>query len=223
MQKKGYLICFIGIDGSGKSTLAMEEYPYLQNNGKEKTYVYGRVRPIISKIMMDVGRFFFLKRQKQDIFFDYDNYTLEKKKVIKNNGLKFLLEFAFLFDQIIQVYVKILPLLLKKKIVFSDRYIYDTIVTDLSSDFGYTDSKIFKLIHLTLKLVPKPDIVFYIDVSPEVAFSRKDDVPHINYLIQRKKLYDLISVLPNFEKIDGAKSIADVKKEINTKLESLVE
>lgn len=216
------MICFIGIDGSGKTTLARQKYVCLQKFEKKTTYVYGRVQPIISRILMDLGRIFLFQRKKQDIFLDYEDYTLQKQQTLKNNRSKFFLELAFLFDQIIEIYIKILPPLMERKIVFCDRYIYDTIATDLALDFEYSDKKVFRMIKIILKFIPKPDIVFYIDVPPEIAYSRKNDVPHINYLIQRKRLYDLIEILPHFIKIDGTKSIDEIKDRINSELEKLL-
>ena len=72
---------------------------------------------------------------------------------------------------------------------YCDRYIHDTVITDISANLGY-DSVQSNILIKTLSLVPKPDLIFYIDIPEEIAYSRKDDVPHINYLQVRKKLYD---------------------------------
>ena len=115
-----------------------------------------------------------------------------------------------LTDHIIQINLKIRILLLLEKCVICDRYIHDTVITDISANLGYDSVQSNILIKKTLSLVPKPDLIFYIDIPEEIAYSRKDDVPHINYLQVRKKLYDDLERSFEIIKIDGAETIKEI-------------
>jgi thymidylate kinase len=45
------------------------------------------------------------------------------------------------------------------------------------------------LISRLLNIMPEPDLIFLIDLPSEIAYSRKNDVPHISYLSERRELY----------------------------------
>ncbi len=212
-MKKNYLICFVGIDGSGKTTIAKEINKMFTNSGKDSTYVYGRVIPIFSRFFMWLGRIFILKKGKNAIFDDYENYSTQKKQVFNGSILSKFYEWVILFDHLVQIFFKIkLPLMYGKNVV-CDRYIFDTVITDISINLGYTSNESINLIRKTLRFVPNPDFLFYINVGEETAFSRKDDVPHINYLIERKKLYDVLENSFKVFKLDGSKSIEEISQE----------
>lgn len=212
-MKKNYLICFVGIDGSGKTTIAKEINKMFADNGKNSTYVYGRVIPIFSRFFMWLGRVFILKERKNAIFNDYENYSTQKKEVFNRSLLSKFYEWVILFDHLIQIFFKIkLPLMYGKNVV-CDRYIFDTVITDISINLGYTSNESIDLIRKTLRFVPNPDFLFYINVSEETAFNRKDDVPHINYLIERKKLYDALENSFKIFKLDGSKNIEEISQE----------
>lgn len=208
MKKK--LICFTGIDGSGKTTIAKEIDQKLRKNNVNSVYVYGRVIPIVSRLFMWLGRVLILKKRKNSIFEDYANYSDEKNKIFSNVFLAKLFELIMLGDHLVQINLKIRMLLLSGKCVICDRYIHDTVITDISANLGYDSAQSNLLIKRTLSIVPKPDLIFYIDIPEEIAYSRKDDVPHIHYLEERKKLYDDLERSFEIIKIDGTKTIEEI-------------
>ena len=119
-----------------------------------------------------------------------------------------------LFDYYLQLLYKIeVPLLLNKNVV-CDRYIYDTIITDIAVDMGYSEDEIFNLIERCLSILPTPDVVFLIDVPEEVAYNRKDDVPAIGYLRDRRKYYIAIAKKYNMIKINGNEDMKDIERKI---------
>jgi len=223
MDKKGMLICFIGIDGSGKTTIAKNVSEKLKENGIECQYLYGRVNPVVSRFLMWVGRKFLLKRKKRSIFHEYNEYTTQKKRVLKSNIFSKTFIYSLLFDQVIQANIKIKPYLLVKKIVICDRYIFDTVITDISANLDYSGDETINLINKLFRMVPKPDAIFLIDVPEEIAYSRKNDVPHINYLKERRNLY--LNVTKAFEvtTLDGTKSINEISKYTYTYIKSILE
>jgi len=212
-MKKGLLACFMGIDGSGKTTLAKRVNEYLKEEELDCCYVYGRVIPIISRFLMWIGRRFLLKKRKEDIFHDYSDYTGQKREIFKNRFISRIYEWSILFDQVIQINLKIRPRLLSGKIVICDRYVFDTVITDIAVDLDYSNSDTINLINKLFHVTPKPGITFLIDVPEEVAYRRKNDIPHLSYLSERRKLYLAVGKSFGVITLDGSKSINEVSEE----------
>ena len=51
--------------------------------------------------------------------------------------------------------------------------------------------------------VPRPTLQFLIDVPAEVAFSRKSDIPDIQFLERRIPLYHALAVNERMQCVDG--------------------
>jgi thymidylate kinase len=96
-----------------------------------------------------------------------------------------------------------------RKIVVCDRYVYDLLV-DLGTNFGYNSEQIGKLCKSRLLcLFPKPDLVFLLDLPPEVAYERKEDVP-LSYLRDRRALYQSMGKLQGVELVDATANIEEL-------------
>lgn len=212
MKDKGFLICFVGIDGSGKTTLAKKLVEMMVKDGIKSKYIYNRFIPLMLRPIMMMGKKLFLRGE--NMFDDYAGYSGKTKKLFKNRFLSAIYQDFLLFDYFFQVVLKVkIPLMLGKNIV-CDRYVYDTIITDLAVDLDYSIEKIKKMIERYLHLFPKPDLIFLIDVPEEVAYQRKDDVPSIDYLKERRKLYLDISEEYGMVVLDGCKDLTELKKQV---------
>jgi dTMP kinase len=209
IKKKNLFICFVGIDGSGKTTLAQKVTSFLNNNSIPASYVYGRFQLVLTKPIVVIANKIFLKRE--NISTNYNTYSNKKKKLFKKNKLiSSIYRNALLFDYFIQLIIKIkIPLICGKNIV-CDRYIFDTIITDMAIDMNFSTAEMKHLIDTCLLLLPKPDITFIVDVNEEIAFSRKSDVPNINYLKDRRRLYLEIGNYYNMIKLNGNEKADDV-------------
>ena len=56
-------------------------------------------------------------------------------------------------------------------------------------EFHYSEHKAKKLMAILLKLSPKPDEAFFVDVPVEVAVRRKKDISSIQHHEDLKKIY----------------------------------
>lgn len=218
---KGKLICIIGIDGSGKTTQARQLVRTLSDRGISCKYRYGRIIPLLPRPFMYLGKKVFLKNS--DSFKDFRAHSVKKRRLFSNSGISRIYQGVFLLDYLIQAIMKIrIPLLFGNNIV-SDRYVYDTVITDLAVDLGYSEEKIGSLIRQLLLMLPKPDITFYIDTPEQIAMSRKTDVPSVDYLIERRSRYSQVANSWGMEIVDGAESIDEVRNSITRKALKLFE
>ena len=210
MKQKSLFICFTGMDGAGKTTLAKFLMDDLKDMGIKSRYVYNRYVPIILRPIMLIGELLFLRNK--DFYKNYTLYSSTKRTASKKHPvLARLYQHLLLFDYFFQILFKIkLPLLFGKNIV-CDRYIYDTIVTDLSVDFNYSEEDVKKSLYKILSLFPKPDITFLVDLPEEIAYQRKDDVPSIDYLRDRRETYLHIGKECRMIILDGARPLDELK------------
>lgn len=189
-MKRAKLICLCGIDGSGKTTISKSLVKLLNNNNMRACYVYGRIVPLITRLGMYLGRKLILKCSKEELLNEYTKYEEYKKTTLKKSKLLILLfKYTFLLEQLIQVYIKLIPKLFRYDYIVLDRYIYDTIITDISPNLDMSTRETLTLIKRYSSFTPKPDMVILVDVPEEVAYNRKNDVPHPEYLKQRRRLY----------------------------------
>ena len=132
-----------GIDGSGKTSLS--------NNLVNKLNELGKSSIRFSEPTSFESGKYIRKFLKGDIL-------LSKKEQID----------AFIFDREVSVLKNIKPALQDNKIVVLDRYYYSTAAYQASEDFSPEE-----ILNLNLeKKFPKPDLLFYINIQPELAYKR---------------------------------------------------
>lgn len=207
--RKPMFICFTGIDGSGKTTLAKGLVESLNKKGIRCQYVSAKLDPFILKPFIWVGRLIFLRGKS--MFNNYSDYSGTKKETIRNHPLlSGIYQQISLFDYSLQTLLKIrLPLFLGKNVV-CDRYIHDVVV-NLAVELDYPDGKLRIILNKCLQMYPKPDLIFLADVPEEIAYQRKDDVPSLEYLKERRQIYLDIQRECNMINIDGCKTTAELE------------
>jgi len=193
-------ILITGIDGSGKTTLAKNLVTYLEKYLGEYNYVHANEVPVLMRLVKMSIKFIFLR--KHDAFKDYSDYTRKKQNISREYLLLGkLYRILMAIDYIPQVFFKIYwPLLLGRKLIV-DRYVYDVVI-NLGLNLNYSSYDYIKEINIFFKIFPKPDICFLLDIDEHVAFSRKDDVPSVEYLKERKKIYNLFAEKGRMEVIE---------------------
>ena len=215
-MKKAFFICFTGVDGSGKTSQARNLVKDLAKSGFKAKYVYGRWRSYLPRPATFIGRLLFFR--KANMFQDYQRFSSTKRKLMKNRFLFQSYKLVFFLDYFFQSLFKIkIPLMLGKNIVV-DRYIYDTLITDFASYLAYRPEKIYKILERYFRFLPKPDMVFLLDLPPEIAYRRKGDIPSLDYLVERRSFYLEIAQRYNMELLDATKAEKELEQIICLKV-----
>jgi dTMP kinase len=198
-KRKGVLVCFVGIDGSGKSTLAKALATIMEQQGIERRYVWGGFndsftifRPVVAAAK---GSVFRGSRHMEE--------SRTKGMVVKSPVLSTIYQYLVLTDYIFQSSIRVgLPLALGRNVI-CDRYIYDLIVA-VGVLLDYSVDRTMALLDRCLAVLPKPDLVFLVDLPEELAFQRKDDVVSLDFLSVRRDLYLQIARQHGMTILDGS-------------------
>ena len=153
---------------------------------------------------MAAGRMLFLK--KADMWEDYSSYSASKKQVMGSPLLSRGYASLIIFDYYVVTWFKLLFHVFSKEYLIVDRYIYDTVITDLAAYLGYSIQRALGAIELGIRFLPQPDYTILIDLPEEVAFARKDDMPHVDYLRERRHYYLALQSRPEVSLLSGTNS-----------------
>jgi dTMP kinase len=207
-MRRGTLITTTGIDGAGKSTLAKNVRDELQERGYDAVYAYGRFLPLISYPVMELGRRTVLS--DSDMEKDYAQHQSNKADLFDASLLRRGYETLVMADYAPQLFARVIVPLYQHDYVICDRYFYDTLLTDLSGDVISEPQEVVNRYRIYSKLIPSPDFEFYIQIPPEVSMERKDDIPDIGYLHDRKRFYDVFAESYDMSTLDGTASQSEL-------------
>jgi thymidylate kinase len=221
---QGGIISIIGIDGSGKTTLAKRIVSEKIFNGRDSIYVYARFVPLLSRPIVIVAQEVLGKRSTENpsVFMVARD---KKRSILRKRPIAFLQEMIFLVDYIIQLPLKINRPYRRGVLIVCDRYIEDTILTDLAPDLGWGLNTIISKIERLSRFFPKPDVTLFLSIKPEIAMRRKTDIPDIEYVRERSEKYEAFSRKTNAIIIDANRDkdivFEEVKRAILEKLPAL--
>jgi dTMP kinase len=200
-KRKPGLINIVGIDGSGKTTLALTLAETLKRTDNTIQYRYCQYFAKLLYPMKMLARISVMRRTDQ--YRDYESYNHRKKATSRKYPiLAGLYSLIWLTDYLLQVTFKItLPLLAGRRLII-DRYIFD-IAVNLSLTTGSDQAYALALIRRFFRFGKRPDLVLFIDLPEEIAFQRKNDIPAIEYLKERRERYVFLAEKFGFKRIDG--------------------
>lgn len=206
-------LCFVGIDGSGKTLQAQRLMENLNARGVPSVYTWCRYSPRLLMPLIKLAKKR-IRGKKGDS--EYHRLTSSKKGMLSRPPLGWIWLNVSLLEYLMQVTFTMRLRPMGGKVLVCDRYIYDALA-DLAINLNRSEDGIVKLArHPLIRLFPKPDCVYFLDVPPEVAFRRKDD-PNVmgeQYLVDRAEVYSYLSEKLGFTRIDGTKSIEEIAETV---------
>jgi len=216
-KSKRIMINIIGIDGSGKTTLSQNVIRKLAKRGKKVKYEWLGSESIIMKPLRFLYRLFVLKttekvENKKTTTRTYKEILKKKHEFFKKYGfLKPFYIFFIVFDYYLQFKFKNFRAR-KGDYLIADRYFYDVFV-NLAITMGWNYKQLADFLRKMYLLFPYPDIRIFVDIDPEIAFKRKNDVISVDYLQIRRDFYRKIAEEFDFKRLDGKKSKEELLSE----------
>lgn len=187
------IISISGLDGSGKSTQSKMLQDFLESKGKKVYYFHA----IQYSFPQTLKRLMHLEKNSSD---DSQKIgTGEKPGVTKAGSFAiFLRKLAFIIDTFRFRFLKKRLAMRGYDFMVTDRFFYDTIINISYLQKRNTPSRLEKYL-------PLADASFYLKIQPEAIMTRPR-VPEqgLQYLKDKKKLYDMFGSLWNFQTIDAS-------------------
>ena len=189
------IIAFCGMDGSGKTTLSRKLKEELAKKALSAAVVEPFKYSIFAPILKFLGgneRLVSAAGEKKNRFFLFKLWPI-----------------LALFDHWVQFLFKIKPLEKKCDYVIADRFFFDFAAS--FKYFGYTTKWLDKIY---LKLIPKPDLTFVLDLPPEIAMGREQKDQHsLEFFSHQRDYYiDLVERF-DLQKLDALKDVSELLEE----------
>ncbi len=202
-SRKRIVACFSGIDGTGKTSHATELVKRFKDMGVPCQYAYCIFEPKISYPFMA---------------FAYLIKSYRRKDYYKSRILRRIWNYIVILDFLYIYFTKVkIPLLIGKNVI-CDRYVYDWIAA-LKYDGLYNE----RASKILLKIIPKPDLVFILDIPEEVSNVRKDDTKDavnikdsdsaMDYLSVHRRSFLEIAQSLNIPVIDATRDFKELNEE----------
>lgn len=217
MKQSGRLICFTGIDGSGKTTQAKLLVDWLASQGIKTTYTWSRGEVLaIRRIFLSMGRRA-LGTSTREIASDqasYRKYQSRKSRLMGNALVRTLWSVMTYVEHLVQINLDIRRQLQDGFWVVCDRYQWDTLIDLAVLNNKDSEWLVNGFNRFTWRLIPRPAITFLIDIPPEEAMRRKDDIPSLEYVQKRRAHYLHVAETGSFTVVDGCMDAATIHREI---------
>jgi thymidylate kinase len=102
--------------------------------------------------------------------------------------------------------------------ILFDRYHGDLLVDPRRYRYGGS----MRLAKLASQLMPQPDLVFFLDASPDILLSRKQEVSRESLEKSRSAYLELTRTNPRFNVVDASQSLAEVVDQVENSIRRLL-
>jgi thymidylate kinase len=186
LRKRGILVTFSGVDGSGKSTQVDLLEKSFEKINVAVLRIRSRWRPVLSLPLLVI-----MKRLGYARVHRAGGVYIVETRLPSRGGLTSLWCILTQVENIVKTGVKVVFPLLLGRTVICDRYALDMVVDGMAGFHDPPDHT--RLGFQLLRLLPKPNFAFFMDIDPEVAFKRKPDLPGLEDYVERLRLYRKLS------------------------------
>jgi len=217
-MKKSAIICFLGTDGSGKSTLAKYLCGELKRAQYNVAYIWWLEgeQSLLRKAIKAFGKSVDMARDAR-----HERPGMQRQRTTDRLFRSFYPVLPFLdYLRFGLIHAWLPKIASKDKIIIFDRFMYDVVLA-LSEEFEFTERRRKRLFELCNLLLPKPDLVFIIDVPAELSYSRKkDEIRSVREAEEKRESYkELGSLLQTLTpgrlvQIDNSCDVAEAEAEI---------
>jgi len=183
MKCKVWATC--GVDGSGKTTQVKLLEEYLMERGFRVKRIWFRWTAFFSYSLLALCRLLGYTKWKT---ISRSNVKYAERRFYMNRALARLWPWLFTLDTFIYFVFQVELWRVFGYTVLCDRFIPDILVDLMCETRDYQLLK--RLVgRVLLSLIPKNSKLAIIDVDENIAYHRKHDIPSIDYLKERRKLY----------------------------------
>ncbi len=206
---KNNVICLLGMDGSGKTTHAFQIISRLQKSGEKCRYAWFGTPFFFSYPFMILCRVLDLTKT----YYLANGFTCSVHEYYKNKPAAYIWPWIRFIDLFFSVGLRVYVPMKAGFTVVCDRFVPDNLV-ELMVDVA--DDRLYKKFvgRLFLHLIPNSSKLLLLDVNESLAFRRKQDLPNIDYLVQRKHKYYLVADELQIPIISAEQSFCTVSGEI---------
>lgn len=195
------LIAITGVDGTGKSTLAALLVDELRARGIASRRIYGRIAPIVARLMMITARLTFLRWSSHRS--EYPAYAARRSRILQKPIPAGIYSATICAEAIVQLWLKLLPSLHSDSWIVADRYWYDTVIGDLAVHLSFSEEQFERAMHWGLLFIPGPHRAYLLSAPIEVCLGRKQDVPHPDYIAERSRWYGKLGARQGIQLLDA--------------------
>lgn len=151
------------------------------------------------------GRLLYTRRH--DKFRNYDMHTRAKRDAARRIPAArpaYLL--VALLDYLPQVFFKVIVPKALGWHVICDRYYHDLMLDIVLTTGGGAD-RLSRLVRNVGALLPQPDLIYRVNISPAIAMQRKNDIPSVEQASELKHYYDVLAKTFAIPELDGTQPL----------------
>jgi len=173
-RKPTMRVSFIGMDSAGKTTHAKSLAEAFRKRGYHASYFWSRGSFRLTEPLARLAASFLGKSSSAST---HRKVSVKRVKQVKTNPFfgKFL-TLLLVFEYAVQLRMKPLSSRFSSNVYVFDRYLHDTVVDSLHA-YGQDYNSFFSrfLLYRARLLVPQPDLVFLLKVSPSAVVKRRPE------------------------------------------------